>query len=74
MPQHPVLAFSVLLGLLLVPAVGLLVYGARAWHKGQLQQHEDSLRLGRMLVMFGIILLSILVVVSYFLTGKLPGA
>ena len=73
MPANPIQAFSVLLTLMLLPAFLMLGFGLRFWYQGRQQQSEDRLRLGRMLFLFGIILLITVAIVSFFLTGKMPG-
>ncbi|TAD91088.1 MAG: hypothetical protein EAY75_03975 [Bacteroidetes bacterium] len=74
MTGNPIAAFSVLLALMLLPAVAMVAGGGWFWYRGQAQHRQHTERLGKMLVMFGCILLVIVVIVSFFLTGRMPGA
>jgi uncharacterized membrane protein YidH (DUF202 family) len=74
MTGNPTAALSVLLALMLVPAVGMLASGAWLWYTGAAARRYHTERLGKMLVMFGVILLVIVGITSFFLTGKMPGA
>jgi hypothetical protein len=61
-------AFLTLLDIMLLPAVLMIATGAILWRRGWLLYAEDKSRLGRMLLMFGIILLLIVLTTSYFLS------
>ena len=60
-------ALKTLLDLMVVPGVLLTVTGAYMWHSGYRNQEENKSRLGRLLLMFGIILLVIVAILSDFL-------
>lgn len=60
-------ALKTLLDLMVVPGVLLTASGAYMWFSGYRNQDENKTRLGRMLLMFGIILLVIIAILSNFL-------
>ena len=64
-------ALLTLLDIMVVPAVLMIVTGGILWRRGWLLNSEDKSRLGRMLFMFGSILLAIILVMTYFLE-KVP--
>ena len=60
-------ALAALLQLMLLPAMLMLVAGVVVWYKGHQARHESRIRIGKMLTMFGSILLVILLITSSFL-------
>ncbi len=50
-----------------LPAVLLIVAGAHGWRQGWKTGNEDRSRMGKMLLMFGIILLIIVLITSFSL-------
>lgn len=61
-------ALAALLNLVAVPAVFLTCFGGYTWYKGVQQHIEGRIRAGRMLLMFGVILLAIVLILSYFIS------
>ena len=61
-------AFATLLNLMAVPAVFLICYGGRAWYSGWKSGIVNRARMGRMLLMFGIIILVIVLLLSFFIS------
>jgi predicted Na+-dependent transporter len=61
-------ALSTLLNLMAVPGALLIFFGAFSWYNGRNQGIENRVRAGKMLFMFGIILLVIVLILSYFIS------
>jgi succinate dehydrogenase/fumarate reductase cytochrome b subunit len=64
-------ALDALLSLLMLPAAVMIGIGGFFWDRGATQQNEDRVRKGKMLIMFGAILLVILLVCSWFLNSQI---
>lgn len=60
-------ALATLLNIMAMPAVFLICFGVYLWYKGTQQNVENRSRMGRMLLMFGVILLVIVLILSYFI-------
>ena len=60
-------ALLALLDIMVLPAVLMIVGGGILWRKGWLMNAEDKTHLGKMLFMFGCILLVIVLLMTYFL-------
>ena len=60
-------AFATLLNLMAVPGVLLICYGAWCWHSGWKLDITNRARQGRMLLMFGFIILTIVLILSFFI-------
>ena len=60
-------ALLTLLDIMVLPAVIMIVAGGFFWRRGWQLNAEDKTRLGRMLFMFGAILLVIVLIITYFL-------
>jgi hypothetical protein len=65
-------AFGALLSLITVLAVAMLAIGGWQWYIGHLTGQNEKLRLGRLVTMFGVVLLVIAFIVSYFAIGGIP--
>jgi uncharacterized membrane protein YidH (DUF202 family) len=65
-------AFGALLSLMTMLAVAMLATGAWQWYMGRRAGQNEKLRLGRLITMFGVVLLVIAFVVSFFAVGALP--
>lgn len=64
-------ALAALLQLMLLPAILMLVAGVLVWYKGYQAEQESRIRIGKMLTMFGSILLTILLITAAFLSTLL---
>jgi hypothetical protein len=65
-------AFQALIAFLFMPAALLAGLGAYFWYLGVQKNQPDKQRLGKMMLMFGIIFFAILFILQYFLaTGPL---
>ena len=60
-------ALSTLLNLMALPGAILTVVGGYLWYNGSQQALENRSRIGRMLVMFGLILLFIVIILLLFI-------
>lgn len=60
-------ALLALLQLMLLPAMLMLLSGIIVWYKGHQAQVESRIRIGKMLTMFGSILLVIVLITSSFI-------
>jgi uncharacterized SAM-binding protein YcdF (DUF218 family) len=60
-------AFSVLLGLLYLPAVLMMALGLAYWYRGRKQQNLNRQRSGLLLLVFGGILVAIVAVIQLFM-------
>ncbi|QGW27092.1 hypothetical protein [Phnomibacter ginsenosidimutans] len=60
-------ALLALLQLMLLPAMLMLLSGLIVWYKAHQIQQESRIRIGKMLTMFGSILLAIVLITSSFL-------
>ena len=65
-------AFGALLSLMTVLAAAMLAIGGWQWYKGWQAAQIEKLRLGRLITMFGVVLLVIAFIVSYFAIGEVP--
>ena len=60
-------AIETLLNLMAIPAVLLTCFGGYYWYKGSKLGYENRVRAGKLLVMFGVILLVIVLILSFFI-------
>lgn len=64
-------ALITLLNIMAVPAVLLIVFGGLTWYKASSYQMESRVKYGKLMLMFGIILLVIVLITSYYLSQML---
>ena len=62
-------ALTTLLSLMALPGSVMTAVGGYLWYDGIKQQLENRSRYGKMLVMFGLILLAIVLILTYYLTA-----
>ena len=65
-------ALSTLLNLMALPAAVLIASGGYMWFNGFRRRLENRSRTGRFLVMFGLILLAIVLILTYYLSAFSP--
>jgi Zn-dependent protease with chaperone function len=61
-------ALATLLNIMAVPGAFLTFFGAFSWYKGWKLGIENRARAGKMLFMFGLILLVIVLILSFFIS------
>ena len=61
-------AFEPLIQIGYLPAIFMILSGAFQWYTGTRLSSLNRIRMGRLLVLFGAILLSILAVLQYFMS------
>ena len=66
-------ALATLVDLMVLPGAIMSAIGGYMWYKGQRNGEENRSRIGRMLLMFGIILLVIVIILSGFLRNLPKG-
>ncbi len=65
-------AFATLLNMMAVPSVFLICLGGYFWRRGWQEKNENRARLGRMLLMFGVVFLTIVLILCYFIAAYQP--
>jgi hypothetical protein len=67
-------ALTTLLNLMALPATAMTAIGGYLWYSGSKEQIENRSRTGRFLVMFGLIMLAIVLILTYYLSAFSPAA
>ncbi|CAN5680124.1 hypothetical protein BH10BAC3_BH10BAC3_02790 [soil metagenome] len=62
-------ALTTLLNLMALPGTLMTIVGGYFWYDGVKQQYENRSRYGKMLVMFGLIMLAIVLILTFYLTA-----
>jgi len=62
-------ALTTLLNLMALPGAVMTAVGGYLWYDGFKKQLDNRSRYGKMLLMFGIILLTIVAILTYYLTA-----
>ena len=65
-------ALATLLNVMALPGAIMACIGGYLWYKGWQLKLENRTRAGRMLLMFGVILLTIVVILSYAINKLTP--
>ena len=61
-------ALTTLLNLMALPGAAMVAVGGYMWYNGSKQALENRERWGRFLVMFGLIMLAIVLILTYYLS------